>query len=194
MAITIQLFFAHPGFVFTMVYHNLFYTRVWNILRYTINFAIIFWANALYWANTILGECNIGKCNIGRIQYWANAIRPYNYTPYIRRGVSHTPYRIHPKLHYYNITCNVFWVGSLVWLSHQNQTFPPINYPLKKIPLPYSKFRIWEIWCLVLWVNSYCFSFIHYHPKWEHAPLYQQSFHLQASHRWCQDSPSLVCL
>ena len=26
--ITIQPFFAHPGFVFTMVYHNLFYTRV----------------------------------------------------------------------------------------------------------------------------------------------------------------------
>ena len=41
---------------------------------------------------------------IGRIQYWANAIRPYNYPPRIRTGVSHTPYRIHPKLHYYIIT------------------------------------------------------------------------------------------
>ena len=67
----------------------------------------IFGANALYWANTILGEYNIGECNIGRmqywanailgeynigrIQYWANAIRPYNYTP-----ISVGAYRIRP--------------------------------------------------------------------------------------------------
>ena len=46
---------------------------------------------------------------IGQIQYWANAIRPYNYTPIYPYGrivfaLLHTPYRIHPKLHYYIIT------------------------------------------------------------------------------------------
>ena len=116
-----------------------------------------------YWANAILGECNIGRiqywanailgvCNIGQIQYWANTIlgeynigrmryAPTIIRPYIRRGVSHTPllhtpYHIHPKLHYYNITCNVFWVGSLVWLSHQNINSLPNNYSQKKSPCP----------------------------------------------------------
>ena len=154
MAITIQLFFAHPGFVFTMVYHNLFYTRVWNILRYTINFAIIFWDKCI-----ILGKYNIGKCNIGRMQYWANTILAnailgeYNigrmrFAPTIIRPISVGAYRIRPiayalshtpkitLLHYYNITCNVFWVGSLVWLSHQNINSLPNNYPLKKSPCP----------------------------------------------------------
>ena len=76
MAITIQLFFAHPGFIFTTVYRQMFHTRVWNILWYTINFAINFWGKCI-----ILGEYNIG----------ANAIRPYNYPP-----VSVGAYRIRP--------------------------------------------------------------------------------------------------
>ena len=97
---------------------------------------LIFGTNALYWANTILGECNIG-----RIQYWANTIlgecdSPLQLPPRIRTGVSHTPLYIHPKLHYYNITCNVFWVGSLVWLSHQNINSLPNNYSQKKSPCP----------------------------------------------------------
>ena len=114
-----------------------------------------------YWAYAILGVCNIGRIqywanailgeyNIGRMQYWANAIlgecdsplqlspvsvgayriRPFAY------ALLHTPHRIRPKLHYYNITCNVFWVGSLVWLSHQNINSLPNNYPLKKSPCP----------------------------------------------------------
>ncbi len=137
-----------------------------------------FGANALYWANTILGKYNIGriqywanailgKCNIGRIQYWANTIlgeynigriqywantilgecdSPLQLSPRIRRGVSHTPFCIRPitytqnyiitLLHYYNITCNVFWVGSLVWLSHQNINSLPNNYSQKKFPFP----------------------------------------------------------
>ena len=157
-----------------MVYHKLFYTRVWNILWYTINFAMNFWGKCIilgeynigriqywrmqYWANAILGKCNIGRIQywantiLGECDsplqlsiYWANAIRPYNY-PSISVGAYrirpfayaplHTPIYIHPKLHYYNITCNVFWVGSLVWLSHQNINSLPNNYPLKKSPCP----------------------------------------------------------
>ena len=110
-----------------------------------------------YWANTILGEYNIGRiqywanpilgeCDIGQIQYWGECDSPLQLYAHISVGayrirpfayaLLHTPHRIHPKLHYYNITCNVFWVGSLVWLSHQNINSLPNNYPLKKSPCP----------------------------------------------------------
>ena len=84
----------------------------------------------LYW-----GECIIlGKYNIGQMRFAPTII------PHIRTGVSHTPLCIHPKLYYYNITCNVFLVGSLAWLLLQNT-----KLLTKKISLPYLWARRFDV-------------------------------------------------
>ena len=65
---------------------------------------------------------------IGRIQYWANAIRPYNYPP-----VSVRAYRIRPfayaqnyiitLLHYYIITTlHVMFFWLVVWFGFCSKT------------------------------------------------------------------------
>ena len=106
-----------------------------------------FWANALYWANTILGKCIIlGEYNIGRIQYWANAIlgeynigqiqywantilgecdSPLQLSPRIRRGVSHTPIYIRPIAYAQNYiitTLHVMFFGLVVWFGFRTKT------------------------------------------------------------------------
>ena len=110
------------------------------------------------------------------MRYAPTIICPYiRYTPIYPYGrivfaLLHTPYRIHPKLHYYNITCNVFLVGSLAWLLLQNT-----KLITKKISLPYylwarrfdvmtKHFAVWLLLykgsytrrCVVVYLHNVC--------------------------------------